>query len=336
MTEDMFKNITEQLHHYASNKATRKELRALKESLNRENDESLKPVLEEEWERCQTSPPLSSLEKQLLFQKIKQKSKSQLIPNKQLWRFQVAASIIIILLTTISTYFYTNNLKMSQLGERNIVVKVGHGERVSMTLPDGTQVRLNSESELSYQQNFGLVDRQVTLTGEGYFDVTQNKKKRFVVHTRFFNIEVLGTIFNVHAYEKNDLVEMALVKGHVLVSTINEPHQKYHVNPCEKVIYDKKTGRIQVQPSSNKVETAWVSNELVFRSVALSEVLSCIERKYEVTFNIDKNISTDDHYTGFFDEIDIHEVMDILKKNFNFDYQIKKDTIWINSIPSLK
>ncbi|MEG1005123.1 MULTISPECIES: FecR domain-containing protein [Bacteroides] len=333
MTEHIFKDIKEILHRYASNKATVKELRELKEAVNRGDDESLKPILEEEWEQWQTCTPLSISEKDFLFQKIKKQTQPHPMLNRQRYGLRFAASIIIILLTSISVYLYTSNLKMTQLGEQSVIVKVGHGERVSMTLPDGTKVRLNSESELSYQQNFGLTDRQVTLTGEGFFDVSKSEKKKFIVHTRFLNIEVLGTAFNVYTYEKADSAEMALVRGSVLVTAVNAPHQKFYVNPNEKVVYDKKTGNIRIEASCNQVETAWMSNELVFRSALLKDVFNRVGRKYGIIFNIDDRIPMNDRYTGIFDEGNISDVMNILKKNFKFDYRMKEDTIWVNYPP---
>lgn len=318
------------LQKYASGKLTLKEFRELKKTVNRESDENLKPVITKEWEKWKDCKPLSASEKERLFVKIRQETKISFVLNWRKQGLQIAASVIIILLTSISILLYSNNREMSELGKRNVVVKVGKGERVSVTLPDGTSVRLNSESTLSYQQDFGLNDRYVFLTGEGFFDVVKNEGKKFIVNTHFLDIQVLGTAFNVYTYEKADSVEMTLVKGNVLVTALTPPYQTFHVNPNEKVVYNKKTGNMRIEASPSQIETAWISNELIFNSIALKDVLKRLERKYSVTFRVDNETPLNDLYTGVFDEADIYDVMNILKENFKFNYYIKKDTIWIS------
>lgn len=320
------------LRKYTSGKLIPEELRELKKTVNQESDEELKPLLEKEWEEWQDCPPLSASDRASLFLKIGQQTKRIFVLNRQEIGLRIAASILILLLTGISALLYIHNREVTQLlDERNVVVKVGKGERVSVTLPDGTSVRLNSESKLSYQQNFGLNDRRVSLTGEGFFDVVKSDGKKFVVNTQFIDVQVLGTAFNVFTYEKADSVEMTLVRGNVLVTAVNPPHQTFRVSPNEKVVYNKKTGSMRVEVSSNQIETAWVSNELVFRSIALKDVFNRLGRKYGVTFRVDDEFLLDDLYTGVFDEGDIDNVMGILKENFKFDYNIKEDTIWVSN-----
>lgn len=320
------------LRKYTSGKLIPEELRELKKTVNQESDEELKPLLEKEWEEWQDCPPLSASDRASLFLKIGQQTKRTFALNRQEIGLRIAASILILLLTGISALLYTHNREVTQLlDERNVVVKVGKGERVSITLPDGTSVRLNSESVLSYQQNFGLNDRRVSLTGEGFFDVVKSDGNKFVVNTQFIDVQVLGTAFNVFTYEKADSVEMTLVRGNVLVTAVNPPYQTFHVNPNEKVVYNKKTGNMRVEVSSYQIETAWISNELVFRSIALKDVFNRLGRKYGVIFRVDDEFLLDDLYTGVFDEGDIDNVMGILKENFKFDYNIKEDTIWVSS-----
>lgn len=317
---------------YASGKLTAEELSELRERVNQTSDPELMPLLKEEWEEFKEDQPLTSAEKELLFGPIRKQTRPRLTLDWRKQGMKIAASVAILFLTSLSVYLYTSNRAMTQLGERNVVVKVGKGERVSVTLPDGTSVRLNSESVLSYQQDFGLKDRNVYLTGEGFFDVTKSEGKRFIVNTRFLDIQVLGTSFNVYTYEGADLVEMALVKGNVQVTTVTPPHRSLHVKPNEKIIYNKRTGEMQVEATSNLIETAWVSNELVFRSAHLKEVFNRVGRKYGVKFEVEDENLLEDLYTGVFDEADIAHVMAILQTSFGFKYQIKEDTIRIYSI----
>lgn len=228
--------IKDLFRKYAFGKLSTEEFKELKEAVNRKSDPELIPFLQEEWDEFNDGPPLSAAEKELLFAKIRQ----QTMPNVTLnWRrkgLQIAASVAIVLLTSLSVYLYTSNRQMIELGERNVVVKVGKGERVSVTLPDGTSVRLNSESVLSYQQDFGLKDRNVFLTGEGFFDVVKSEGQKFIVNTRFLDIQVLGTSFNVYTYESVDSVEMSLVRGKVQVTTVKPPYQTFNVRDRKSVV----------------------------------------------------------------------------------------------------
>lgn len=321
--------IKDLFRKYAFGKLSTEEFRELKEEVSQKSDQELMPFLQEEWEEFKDYPPLSANEKELLFSEIRQQTKPRLWLNWRQKGLQIAASVAIVLLTGLSAYLYTSNRQMIELGERNVVVKVGKGERVSVTLPDGTSVRLNSESMLSYQQDFGRKNRNVFLAGEGFFDVVKSEGQKFIVNTRFLDIQVLGTSFNVYTYESADSVEMSLVRGKVQVMTVSPPYQSFNVSPNEKVVYNKATGKMRVEASSNLIETAWISNELVFRSTPLKEVFNRVGRKYGVIFKVDDEALLNDLYTGVFDEADITDVLLILEANFGFNYRIQEDTVWI-------
>lgn len=320
------------LRKYASCKLSPDELAELKKAVNCSTDEDLEKLMRKEWEQFADMRPIDASLKEKMFTVIEKQTKQGFWEKWQKKGLQIAASVAIITLLGVSGYLYTDNYKMTELGGRDIVVTVGKGERVSITLPDGTSVRLNSESQLSYQQHFGIKERRVCLTGEGYFDVTKQPEKPFTVNTHFLDIQVLGTAFNVYTYEDMDSVEMTLVRGSVKVSTVHPPYQTLKVSPDEKVIYNKKTGEMHLKSSANQIETAWISHELVFRSATLKEVLSRVGRKYGFLFNIDDTILLDDLYTGVFDESEITDVMEILKLHFNFEYRMQENTIWISPI----
>lgn len=242
---------------------------------------------------------------------------------------QIAASIILILLCSFSAYLYIDREQTRILGEQEVIVNVAKGQRVGIVLPDGTNVNLNSESVLSYRQNFGKEERRVNLTGEGFFEVTKNPEKKFIVHTEYLNIEVLGTIFNMYAYEKTDKAELALVSGKVKISTIEEPIQTVHLNASEKATFDKRLKTLSVEKKDISFETAWISKELVFRSIPIHEVFSKIERKYGVIIHLPENTIENDLYNGAFETEELADILDIFKMHYQFRYKIKGDEVYI-------
>lgn len=330
MSTSVYRNLKDWLTKYQAEKISREEFRELRQEINNHSDEELFPVLLDSWNSWDNNECLSSEDAQSLLLRIRQEMNVKPVPGirKLAWR-QIAAAVAFLLMGSLSVYFYVDNREITQLADRVMEVKVGKGERVSITLPDGTAVKLNSESVLSYKQDFGKKDRRVSLSGEGYFDVQKDMQKKFVVNTEFMDIEVTGTSFNVYAYSNKDILEMALVQGSVTVSSICPPFEKMNVVPNEKVIYDKKTGTMTKIGTSNVLETAWVSKELVFRSEPMDAVLKRIGRKYGVFFEIMDSSLVKDTYTGVFDKEDIEEVIDILKVHYGFDYKIKGNEVQI-------
>ena len=119
-------------------------------------------------------------------------------------------------------------------------VVAGKGIRSKLVLPDGTQVWLNSDSRLLYDEAFDGKQREVTLQGEAYFDVTKNPDRPFIVHTSAIDIRVLGTAFNVKSYPAEKTIETTLIHGLVEVINKNRPDaSKIILRPKEKLVFNK-------------------------------------------------------------------------------------------------
>ena len=325
--------IIDWLKKYCSENISRAEFRALQQELKTHTDEELFPIIERSWDEFDNKKLLSPIESHQLFERIRRNIKSE--PNQRRTIFfkmnwmHIAASAIIFLLSSLSFFLYVDNKETAQLGERVVMLAAGKGERASVVLPDGTTVRLNSETTLSYKQDFGKDDRRVSLSGEGFFEVKKDSKKKFVVKTEFLDVEVTGTSFNVYAYENKEFLEIALIEGSVITSTVSPPFKTMTVLPDEKVIYNKMTGEMSKECSLSNLETAWLSNELVFRSEPLGAVLKMVGRKYGVTFTTDNKRALNRMYTGVFDKEELVEVMSILKVHCQFDYKIKDHEVYI-------
>ena len=194
-----------------------------------------------------------------------------------------------------------------------------------------TIVHLNAKSSLTYSQDFGRNDRKVALSGEGFFEVKKDTEKKFTVGTGYMDIAVLGTKFNVYAYETKDIVEMSLVEGSVDVTTSRPPYQSIRVKPNEKVVYNKRTGNLLHERTSNKMETAWINKELVFRSERLEDVFRCLSRKFAVTFSVDDETLLNDVYTGTFDDENVESIMRVLKYHYKFKYTNEDGVISIQT-----
>lgn len=333
MKEHSLHSVNELLEKYRSGVITSEEYACLLEEMNATSDFELREILRVEWDAFMEDDKLPEEKIVAMYDK---GIKPHLAPARRSWfkRYwlQVAASVLILLLGGVTTRFYMERQEVQRLADCPITICSGESGSSNVTLPDGTKVRLNARSSLSYKQNFGRKDRRVNLSGEGYFEVQRDENKQFVVSTEVMDIAVLGTVFNVYAYENKDFVEMSLVNGHVRVTPFNNPNKVIDVRPNEKVVYNRATGEMTLKRTNNEMETAWLSNELVFRHEKLGDVFSCLERKYGVRFSIDNSKLLQDIYTGTFTDETIENVLGILRIHYKFDYEIKEGTVYVKTV----
>jgi transmembrane sensor len=211
------------------------------------------------------------------------------------------------------------------------------GSISQMILPDNTLVYLNAGSELKYteenQKNFLDIkngSRKVFLTGEAWFDVSKNEEKPFVVHTPFYNVEVLGTQFNVKAYSNDDEVVTTVEGGTVKVVssenfTIKEAQT---LQPGEQLVYTKNKG-INISEVNTRRFTAWKDNKLIFINMNLKELFVLLERKYGVDIEVADNMVLDYHYDSTITNETILEVLDLIAETLPIKYKIEGQKIII-------
>ncbi len=215
------------------------------------------------------------------------------------WAQRAAAVLFIPLLVTLMLQYLGNG---EQESAQMMEIKTNPGMTTSLTLPDGTLVFLNSESTLSYPSRFDGDTRNVNLQGEAYFEVAKNPEKKFIVSTPHRSqIEVLGTHFNVEAYEKENRVSATLVEGKIgFIYKCDNTSKKVLMAPGQKLVYDSKDTKVQLYATSGESETAWKEGKIIFRNTPLEEGLRMLEKRYNVEFIIKNNRLKGDSFTGTF------------------------------------
>ena len=320
------------LHKFRSGDITSAEFQDLRTRMDIISDVELKHFLETEWEEFEDNSPLSEEKMKTLYEGLHIRSE-EVKPRFTLKRYwtQIAASLLLLIAGSLTVLTFMQRNEINALAEQNVVIRSGDYGKSLVTLPDGTIVHLNAKSSLTYSQDFGRNDRKVALSGEGFFEVKKDTEKKFTVGTGYMDIAVLGTKFNVYAYETKDIVEMSLVEGSVDVTTSRPPYQSIRVKPNEKVVYNKRTGNLLHERTSNKMETAWMNKELVFRSERLEDVFRCLSRKFAVTFSVDDETLLNDVYTGTFDDENVESIMRVLKYHYKFKYTNEDGVISIQT-----
>ena len=229
------------------------------------------------------------------------------------------------------------------------------GTRTKLLLPDGTQVWLNSNSKLKYSNEFNTVAREVGLEGEAYFDVVKDAKHPFIVHTSSLDIKVLGTSFTIKSYPQDETIETTLLRGLIEVSRKDNPNTaRVILKPNEKLVFNKRailTAHIPLShdtvttrslpalpdiavnsirndvPDSDKIETAWMYNRLVFKGDNFKELATKMERWYNVKITIRDTSLNNCHFGGAFAGETVEEAFKALQLTTAFTYKINGNEI---------
>lgn len=327
----MNNKVRELLLKFHSNEISPEEFKELANKVDGITDKELRVMLHEHWDGYEDYDALSLEKTDALYKQLQKKTRTPLIIRIKRHWLQIAASLLFLVASGTSVLFYVQHHEIRELTEQNVVIRSGENGPSSVLLPDGTKVRLNTRSSLTYQQDFGRKERKVTLSGEGYFEVKRDEEKQFIVHTGFMSVAVLGTTFNVYAYENKDFLEMSLIEGAVRVTANHPPYKMIEVKPNEKVIYDKRTGKLNLKRTSNRIETAWLQKKMVFRHDKLQDVLNALERRFGVTFVTDNDKMLQDAYTGIFDDESIDNILKVLQLHYGFQYKIDGTEIFIET-----
>ena len=329
MKEEKIYNL---LSRYVSKTITPDEWEELKAILEETDDEQLSGRMDMMWEKMEYPQENIPSEKQLakIYNNVRWKTKDKDLVKRTLrYTLRIAAVLLIVFLTGVTGYLYKDREYRIDLGDKDVIVNVARGQKVMLTLPDSSVVHLNSESMLSYKQDFGYKDRKVNFKGEAFFEVRKDVAKKFIVGTEYLDVEVTGTSFNFYAYENAEVVELALINGSVNVQTRTIPVKGLSVKPNEKVVYDKRTGSLKLEKANIRFDTAWTRNELVFRSEPMKNVLREIERHYGVYIHVDDDAFTSDKFTGYFAYNSVRDVMEELKTHYKFKFKIEGEQILI-------
>ena len=154
-------------------------------------------------------------------------------------------------------------------------VIMGKDSKGSITLPDGTEVWLNSESKLTYPENFSKEARIVKLEGEGYFDVVKNPKVPFYVETNEMRVNVLGTQFDMKNYPNRSSMETTLLSGKVEVH-FKDRATGIILQPNQKISIHKESGKHEITELDARNQILWINDQLVFSNEKLSDILQGI------------------------------------------------------------
>lgn len=245
--------------------------------------------------------------------------------QKNIYRFSTVAACIAVgfFLSTLLSWW---NITNDGTGVQMVTVRSNPGMRTSCNLPDGTVAYLNSGSTLVYPVPYDKDKRAVTLDGEGYFKVTHDSEKPFIVSVADgkMKVIVLGTEFNLQAYREEGVIETTLVSGKVNIEAKKENGTvvRQELSPSIKATYSLSTCKMNMESVNTAYETAWIEGKLMFYNSPLPEVLRDLSYFYNVKFEVKDPMIKSYYFTGTFIDKQLSQILDYLKISSGIDYKI--------------
>lgn len=239
------------------------------------------------------------------------------LPTKQnsIWRkagielLKVAAIFIVLLGIQVL-------IKKDEVSYQTLYVP--SGQRAELTLSDGTKVWLNSHTRLVYPQTFGKV-REVKLDGEGYFSVAHNAEKPFIVQTEHFDVKVLGTEFNLKAYQESNEQQVDLLEGSVKLSGGIIGDKGYSMKPKESIHMVE--GKITRSVIDDYNYFRWKEGLICFNNESVGSIIKKLELYYDISIVVKRKDFMKETYSGKFRTKDgIEQVLNVLLLEHDFSY----------------
>lgn len=241
-----------------------------------------------------------------------QRNQAKVIPMYSRLLRVAAAVTLLIGMAWLAQYLFFPYMGMQ-------VVTSGDG-RVSVLLPDSSQVWLNKDSKLVYDKQFDGATREIILEGEAFFEVKRDTRRPFIVLTKRTQTRVLGTSFNLRDIQSEESAELAVATGKVAFAAADGKSEK-QLTAGYGATLDKKTQTIVELPLQGENVWAWKSGRLVFKSQPLGQVVQDVERYYSIRLQVPDTGLASCRFTASFQDAELNEVLEVLKASLQIDYQ---------------
>lgn len=256
-------------------------------------------------------------------------------PYSKIWWGRIAAACLLIISVLYLLYDNSGSDQTGAQGIQEIVAE--RGERMNITLNDGTSVVLNSASALRYPSHFNGDSREIELEGEAFFSVARNENKPFVVHTEGADIRVLGTKFNVNAYSYFDGIEVIVEDGEVAVKsdslTTQQKDKQNEVVLSRGEYTVVKEGGVPTAPVSVALDRhlGWINGDLIFEATPLDVVIKKLELYYNRDFKVTDSSLFDRRLTASFKKESLTKVLDVLSIAMDIKYEQRDSLIYLEA-----
>lgn len=240
-------------------------------------------------------------------------------PKLTWWKYGAAAAALLLVFLA---GMYADRLQSHPINPISITKIVAQkGAQAQTILADGTEVWLNADSEIQLVTEFGRSERRIKLIGEAFFRVSKNEDIPFVVETAQFDVKVHGTSFNVMSYP-GDKSEVALIEG--IVEVLSKRGESYIMKPDQVVRYDTGESQFTLTQGIDETILAWKEHNFLFKDKKFSEIITTLERLFDVDIHVHSKDLMARKLTGEFENGEtIQEILEVISSLGEFSYKIK-------------
>ncbi len=273
---------------------------------------------------------LDKIKINIQFRKI-QKATHTVKSNNRFIFWSVAAGLLLLLtFYTGYSYWMRQHAVLSASNTPSIIEKrTEYGQKLTISLPDGTLVKMNAGSSISYPAEFSDNQREARFSGEGFFQVKKDSKKPFLIESEGVFTKVLGTSFNLRSYAGEDKINVAVVTGKVKMYQIAD--SGVLLLPNEMGVFTKTKKQITRHFYNSDEVLAWKEGTLNFNKTELPKVLEELEKWYSVTFVVDENVRLSGDFSGKFQNSNLENVLEGMRFTAinKFQYKIENKKVYL-------
>lgn len=240
---------------------------------------------------------------------------------------KVAAIFVVMALATVLAY--NNWYETETIAQESVLkeISTANGQRVNLTLSDGTGILVNSGSEIKFPDTFQSDKREVFLEGEAYFNVTENTEAPFLVHTKGMTTKVLGTSFSVRAYSEDSNVSVVVEEGRVALSAEAGGTSDPVILTKHKLgQFDMEDGKISTRDVEDmQLYLSWTEGFLKFKEQQMRKVARELERRYDIEVIFSNESISDMLLTANLKSRSMNNVLDVIAMSLDINYRIEKN-----------
>lgn len=236
--------------------------------------------------------------------------------------YRYAAALLFVVFAGFAVYYFLNHQGTEQL--------VAEVQIQEVELSEGSKVTVNSNSKLSYPTTFEKDRRVVSLSGEAFFEIAKDPDRPFIIHAGEIQIEVLGTSFNVKAYENHNEIEVTVSTGKVAVYRLGNPDEKVVLIKGQKAIFYKSTTKIETSINDNINFQAWKTKQIIFEDTPLPEVVHIINEIYKSDLKLIGTQLNECPVTTTFDNQSLKSVLNVLENTLDLKIEQKGNAFEIS------
>lgn len=329
------------LEKYTAGTCTPEERRLVDEWFRQQEDEQEDPLLYDSEERARLDKKMLAKIRATINEEVSahENSVRKSRTNKSVTRtlYRAAVGIAAVLIVGFSVYFF--NTQQTLIPNVDVALTEVLNPTSSITrheLQDGTSIWLHPKSKIKFPASFEKNKRTLELIGEAFFEVAKDPNRPFIITTGKVTTQVLGTSFNIKAYDQDASIEVSVLTGKVAVH-LTEPQDKIDtasatvlLKPNERVTYLKEKNTLEKEVRKDLPELSiWQAASVVFDNVSVKDVLITLNKKFDAHIEVRNKNLLNCLIKADFTHQNLPDILELLSKSVEATYEFENDTIYL-------